>query len=426
MSVSVERLEHNLAKLTVEIPVEDIEKAIDKVYQKQKNRIQLPGFRKGKAPRKMIEKMYGKEVFLEDAVNECVPEAYEAACKESELVIMSRPEIEYQDVKAGEPVVFMATVATRPEVTLGEYKGLEVEDEDATVTDEEVEAKLKEEQEKNSTTVPVEGRPVQNGDIVELNFEGFVDGQTFPGGKGENFPLTIGSHSFIDTFEDQLIGAEIGEEREVNVTFPEDYNAKELAGKPAVFQTKILSIKVKELPALDDEFASEVSEFETLAEYRADVRKTLEEKKAEQAKTAKEDKLIAKAVENASMDIPELMLTSQAENMIQEFSQRLSYQGMSMEQYLQYTGSTTEKMLEQNKESAKIRIQSRLVLEEIAKAENLEATEEDFEKEIANMASQYGMEPEQVKEYMDDAQREEMKANILVQKAVDLLYETAK
>ena len=426
MSVSVERLEHNLAKLTVEIPVEDIEKAIDKVYQKQKNRIQLPGFRKGKAPRKMIEKMYGKEVFLEDAVNECVPEAYEAACKESELVIMSRPEIEYQDVKAGEPVVFMATVATRPEVTLGEYKGLEVEDEDATVTDEEVEAKLKEEQEKNSTTAPVEGRPVQDGDIVELNFEGFVDGQAFPGGKGENFPLTIGSHSFIDTFEDQLIGAEIGEEREVNVTFPEDYNAKELAGKPAVFQTKILSIKVKELPALDDEFASEVSEFETLAEYRADVRKTLEEKKAEQAKTAKEDKLIAKAVENASMDIPELMLTSQAENMIQEFSQRLSYQGMSMEQYLQYTGSTTEKMLEQNKESAKIRIQSRLVLEEIAKAENLEATEEDFEKEIANMASQYGMEPEQVKEYMDDAQREEMKANILVQKAVDLLYETAK
>ena len=426
MSVSVERLEHNLAKLTVEIPVEDIEKAIDKVYQKQKNRIQLPGFRKGKAPRKMIEKMYGKEVFLEDAVNECVPEAYEAACKESELVIMSRPEIEYQDVKAGEPVVFMATVATRPEVTLGEYKGLEVEDEDVTVTDEEVEAKLKEEQEKNSTTAPVEGRPVQDGDIVELNFEGFVDGQAFPGGKGENFPLTIGSHSFIDTFEDQLIGAEIGEEREVNVTFPEDYNAKELAGKPAVFQTKILSIKVKELPALDDEFASEVSEFETLAEYRADVRKTLEEKKAEQAKTAKEDKLIAKAVENASMDIPELMLTSQAENMIQEFSQRLSYQGMSMEQYLQYTGSTTEKMLEQNKESAKIRIQSRLVLEEIAKAENLEATEEDFEKEIANMASQYGMEPEQVKEYMDDAQREEMKANILVQKAVDLLYETAK
>ena len=426
MSVNVERLEKNLAKLTVEIPVEEIEKAIDVVYKQQKNKIQLPGFRKGKAPRKMIEKMYGKEVFLQDAVNEAVPGAYEAACKESELVIVSQPEIEYTQVEAGKPVIFVATVAVRPEVTLGDYKGLEVETQDASVTEEEVDAKLREEQEKNAVTVPVEDRPVQDGDIVDLDYEGSIDGVPFDGGKADGFQLTIGSHSFIDTFEDQLIGVQAGEEKEVHVTFPEGYHAKELAGKPAVFKCKVNSIKAKELPALDDEFAGEVSEFETLDAYKADVRKQLEEKKAAAAKTAKEDALIAKAVENAQMEIPDLMVESQAREMMQEFAQRMQYQGLTMEQYMQYTGQTYESMMDTNKEQAMKRIQSRLVLEEIAKAENIEASEEDIQDEMQKMADQYGMDKEQVEKYMDDAQKEAMKSNIQVQKAIDLLYETAK
>lgn len=426
MSVSVEKLEKNMAKMTVEIPVETIETAMDKVYQKQKNRIQIPGFRKGKASRKMVEKMFGKEVFLEDAVNECVPDVYEEACNESGLTIVSRPRITYTQVEVGKPVIFEATVAVRPEVTLGEYRGLEVEFEEKTVSDEDVEARIAQEQEKNSTTVTVEDRPVQDGDIVELDYEGFIDGVPFDGGKAENYELTIGSHSFIDTFEEQLIGVSAGEEKEIQVTFPEEYHARELAGKPAVFHTLIHSIKTKELPALDDEFASEVSDFETMEEYRADVRRKLEEEAAEENKLSKEDLLIAKAVENAEMEIPDLMVESQAENMVQEFEQRMRMQGLTMEQYLQFTGQTMEAMIESNKEAAIKRIESRLVLEEIAKAEGFEATEEDVDAEIQKMADQYGFELEQMKKYVDESQLEEIRGNFAVQKAVDLLYETSK
>lgn len=426
MSVNVEKLEKNLAKLTVEIPVEDVEKAIDKVYARTKNQIQLPGFRKGKAPRKMVEKMYGKDIFLEDAVNEAVPDAYEDACKESGLEIVSQPQIEYTQVEAGEPVIFVATVAVRPEVTLGEYKGLEVETEAVEVTEEDVLAELKKEQEKNAVTRTVEDRTVEDGDQIELDFDGYVDGEAFEGGHGEDFPLTIGSHSFIDNFEEQLIGSAIGEEKEIQVTFPEEYHAEELAGKPATFKTIVKKIQVKELPELDDEFAGEVSEFETLDEYKADVRTKLEEKKAAEAKTAKEDALIAKVVENAEMEIPDLMVESQARTMVQEFAQRLQYQGLTMEQYMQYTGQTTESMIEQEKETALKRIQSRLVLEAVAAAENLEASEEDIQAEIDKMASQYGMESEQVRSMIDDEQMEELKGNIVVQKAVDVIYDAAK
>ncbi|MCD8010748.1 MAG: trigger factor [Lachnospiraceae bacterium] len=426
MSVNVEKLEKNLAKLTVEIPVEDVEKAIDKVYARTKNQIQLPGFRKGKAPRKMVEKMYGKDIFLEDAVNEAVPDAYEDACKESGLEIVSQPQIEYTQVEAGKPVVFVATVAVRPEVTLGEYKGLEVETETVEVTDEDVLAELKKEQEKNAVTRTVEDRTVEDGDQIELDFDGYVDGEAFEGGHGEDFPLTIGSHSFIDNFEEQLIGSAIGEEKEIQVTFPEEYHAEELAGKPATFKTTVKKIQVKELPELDDEFASEVSEFETLEEYKADVRTKLEEKKAAEGKTAKEDALIAKVVENTEMEIPDLMVESQAQSMVQEFAQRLQYQGLTLEQYMQYTGQTTESMMEQEKETALKRIQSRLVLEAVAAAENLEASEEDIQAEIDKMASQYGMESEQVRSMIDDEQMEELKGNIVVQKAVDVIYDAAK
>ncbi len=426
MSVKVENLEKNLAKLTVEVPVEKLEESIEKIYRKAKNQITLPGFRKGKAPRKMIEKYYGTDVFLEDAVNDLVPEAYEEACQESGLEIVSQPEIVYEQAESGKPVIFAATVAVRPEVTLGEYKGLEVESKPVEVTEEEIEAELKIEQEKNATMKTVDDRPVQDGDILELAFEGFVDGTPFEGGKSDSYLLTIGSNTFIPGFEVQLIGAEIGKEKDVNVTFPEEYHAKELAGKEAVFKCTVHSIKVKEFPALDDEFASEVSDFETLEEYKADIRKKLTENKEKEAKIAKEDALVDKIIENSQMEIPDLMVTSQARNMVNEFGQRLQAQGLNLQQYMQYTGQNEEKMVEQMRDQALKRIQTRLVMEAIVKAENLEATEEDMEKEIQNLADGYGMDVDQVKSHMDDEQREQMKMNIAVQKAIDLVYAAAK
>ncbi len=426
MSVKVENLEKNLAKLTVEVPVEKLEESIDQVYRKAKNQITLPGFRKGKAPRKMIEKYYGADVFLEDAVNELIPVAYEEACGECELEIVSQPEIEYEQVEAGKPVIFTATVATRPEVTLGEYKGLEVESKPVEVTEEEILAELKKEQEKNATMKTVDDRAVEDGDIIELAFEGFVDGVPFEGGKSDNYPLTIGSHSFIPGFEEQLIGAAIGEEKDVNVTFPEEYHAKELAGKPAVFKCTVHTIKVKELPELDDEFASEVSDFETLDEYKEDVKKKLTENKEKEAKIAKEDALVDKIIENSQMEVPELMITSQARSMVSEFGQRLQSQGLNLQQYMQYTGQTEAQMIDQMKEQALKRIQTRLVMEAIVAAESLVATEEDVEEEIKKMAEAYGMDVEQVKTYMDEEQKEQMKMNIAVQKAIDMVYAAAK
>ena len=424
MSVKVETLEKNMAKLTIEVPAAEIEKAMQAVYLKRKNRIDVPGFRKGKAPRHMVEKMYGKGIFLEDAVNDVLPDAYEKGAKESGLEIVSRPEIGFEQVEPGKDLIFTAEVAVKPEVTLGEYKGLSVPKTEVNVTEEDVMAEIKREQEKNAVLNSVE-RPVQNDDQTTIDFEGFVDGQAFDGGKGTDYPLTIGSNTFSPGFEEQLIGAEIGKETEVNVTFPENYHAEELAGKPAVFKVTVKGIKEKELPELDDEFASEVSEFETLAEYKEDVKKKLEERKAANAKSIKENAVVDAVVANATMEIPDAMIKTQASNLLDEFMTGMRRQGLSMEQYMQYTGNTEDSMLEQMRPRALKQIQTRLVLEAVAKAENIQISDEDTEAELKKMAENYNMGLEQVKELMDEEQIKAMKEDLAVQKAIDLLAETA-
>lgn len=426
MSVQVEKLEKNMAKLTIEVSAEEFEKGIQAAYLKEKGKISLPGFRKGKAPRKMIEKMYGVGVFYEEAANNVMPMAYSNAAKESELEIVSNPDIDIVQIEAGKPFIFTATVAVKPEVTLGEYKGVEVKKADLTVTDEEIEAELKKEQEKNSRTVNVDDRAVENGDMIKLDFEGFVDGVAFDGGKGENYDLTIGSNSFIPGFEDQLVGAKIGEDVDVNVTFPEEYHAKDLAGKAAVFKCKVNAISVKELPELDDEFAQEVSEFDTLDEYKADVKKNLEEKKAADAKTAKENEAVDKAVENAQMDIPDPMIDSQVEQMINDYARRLQSQGLSMEQYMQFTGTTMDALKEQVRPQALTQIKSRLVLEKIAEVENIQISDEKLDEELAKMAESYKMELDKLKELMGDYEKDQMKKDMAVQEAVTLVAEAAK
>ena len=426
MSVQVEKLEKNMAKLTIEVSAEEFEKGIQAAYLKEKGKISLPGFRKGKAPRKMIEKMYGVGVFYEEAANNVMPMAYSSAAKESELEIVSNPEIDIVQIEAGKPFIFTATVAVKPEVTLGEYKGVEVKKADLTVTDEEIEAELKKEQEKNSRTVNVDDRAVENGDMIKLDFEGFVDGVAFDGGKGENYDLTIGSNSFIPGFEDQLVGAKIGEDVEVNVTFPEEYHAKDLAGKAAVFKCKVNAISVKELPELDDEFAQEVSEFDTLDEYKADVKKNLEEKKAAEAKTAKENEAVDKAVENAQMDIPDPMIDSQVEQMINDYARRLQSQGLSMEQYMQFTGTTLDALKEQVRPQALTQIKSRLVLEKIAEVEDIQISDEKLDEELTKMAESYKMELDKLKELMGDYEKDQMKKDMAVQEAVTLVAEAAK
>ena len=427
MSVSVERMEHNLAKLTIEIPVEEVAAAEERAYQKNRSKINIPGFRKGKAPKKMIENMYGADVFMEDAVDELLPDAYEAACKESGLEIVSRPEIDYKQVAHGKALIVDAVVAVKPEVKLGEYKGLHADVAEAEVTDEEIEEELKKQQDQNATENDVEDRPLKEGDTANLDYAGTVDGVAFDGGTAEGQTLVIGSHSFIDGFEDQMIGMNVGEEKDLNVTFPEEYHAKELAGKPAVFHVKLNGISEKILPELDDEFAAEVSEFETLAEYKDSIRADLLKKKQDSAKAEKENKLLEKAVENAEMDIPAMMIDSQAEDMVRDFGQRLQMQGLSIDQYMQYTGMTMPQMVEQNKEAAKKRIQGRLVLEAIAKAENLEATEEDLEAEFKRLAEEYKMEVEKVKEYFgNDDSINSVKEDLATQKALDLLLAKAK
>ena len=426
MSVSVEKMEHNLAKLTIEIPAEEVAAAEERAYQKNRSKINIPGFRKGKAPKKMIEHMYGADVFMEDAVNDLLPDAYEAACKESGLEIVSRPEIDYKQVEHGKAIVVDAVVAVKPEVKLGEYKGLSVDVAPAEVTDEDLEAELKKAQDQNAVESDVEGRALKEGDTAHLDYAGTVDGVAFDGGTAENQTLVIGSHSFIDGFEDQMIGMNIGEEKDLNVTFPENYGEKSLAGKAAVFHVKLNGISEKILPELDDEFASEVSEFETLEEYKADGKAKLLEKKQEEAKTAKENALAEKAVENAEMDIPEMMIESQAEDMVRDFGQRLQMQGMQLEQYMKFTGMTMPQLVEQYKATAKKRIQTRLVLEAIANAESLEATEEDLDAEYKKMAEQYGMEIDQIKQYMGEEDAKTMKQDLAVQKALDLLLAEAK
>lgn len=425
MSVQVEKLEKNMAKLTVEVSAEEVEKAIQSAYQKEKKRITVPGFRKGKAPRQLIEKMYGKEIFYNDAVDAMLPKAYADAVENCGEKIVSRPTIDIVQMEGGKPFIFTAEVALKPEVTLGEYKGIQVEKTSTEVTDEEVDAEVNRERENNARTVTVEGRAVENGDVVSLDFEGFVDGEPFEGGKGENYDLTIGSGAFIPGFEEQLVGVNADEEKEVKVTFPEDYHAEELAGKEAVFKCRVNTIKVKELPELDDEFAQEVSEFDTLEEYKADIRANLLKKKEDEAKRVKEDAVIEKIIEGAQMEIPDAMVEYQAQQLVGDFAQRLSYQGMSMEQYEQYSGTTTEEFTEEMKPRALKNIQSRLVLEAVAKAENLEASEEDIAEEYQKVAEQYKMEVDKVKEWMGEEASEEMKQDIAIRKAVDLVRDAA-
>jgi trigger factor len=425
MSLQVEKLEKNMAKLTIEASAEEFEGAIQKAYQKNKDKISVQGFRKGKAPRALIEKMYGASIFYEDAANELIPGAYEKAALESGLEIVSRPEIDIVQVEKGKTFIFTAEVALKPEVTLGQYKGIEIEKKEAEVTEEEVLAKIDKEREQNSRTITVEDRPVQDGDTAVIDFEGFVDGKAFEGGKGEDYSLVIGSHSFIDTFEEQLIGKNVGEFVDVNVTFPEQYQAEELAGKPALFRVKINEIKVKELPELDDDFAQDVSEFDTLDEYKASIKTTIKESKEKELKTAKENEIIDKIIEGATMDIPEPMIASQVNQMAEEFAQRIQYQGLSIEQYFQFTGMDAKKFMESLHPQAVKRIQSRLVLESIVNAESIEVTEEELEKELTDMAAMYQMEADKLKELIGEKEKEQIKKDVAVQKAVDFVVAQA-
>ena len=426
MSVQVENLEKNMAKLTIEVAAEEFEKAVQAAYMKNKNKITIPGFRKGKAPRVMIEKMYGTGIFFEDAANALIQREYPKAAEESGLDIVSYPEIDVVQVEKGKSFIFTAEVAVKPEVTLGEYKGLEVEIAPVEVTEEEVAAELKREQENNSRTIDVDDRAVAEGDMVTLDFEGFVDGEAFEGGKGTDYPLTIGSNSFIPGFEEQLVGAELNTEVEVNVTFPENYHANDLAGKPAVFKCTVKAIKVKELPELDDEFAKDVSEFDTLDEYKADIEKNLRERKEGVAKREREDKAVDAVIANAQMDIPEAMIQNQIQQLMNDFVQRMQAQGLSIDQYYQFTGLDQAKIQEQMRPQALKRIQSRLVLEKVAEVENIQISDEKFEEELKTMADMYKMEVEKLKELMGDAEKEQMKKDIAVQEAVTLVAESAK
>lgn len=425
MSLQVENMEKNMAKLTIEVSAEELEKAIQGAYLKQRNKISVPGFRKGKVPRQMIEKMYGVGIFYEDAANALIPTAYGKAYDECELDIVSQPKVEVVQLEKGKPFIFTAEVAVKPEVTLGEYKGLSVDKVSNRVTAKEIDAKLEEEQKKNARTVVVEDRAVQDGDEVVLDFEGFVDGVAFEGGKGENYPLTIGSGSFIPGFEEQLIGAEAEKEVEVNVTFPEEYHSEDLAGKAAVFKCTVHEIKAKELPELDDEFAAEVSEFDTLDAYKADIKAKIKEQKIADGNRKKEDQAVEKAVANATMEIPEAMIDTQVNQMAQDFAQRIQQQGLSMEQYFQFTGMTAESMMEELRPQAVKRIETRLVLEAIAKAENIEITDERIDEELAKMAETYKMEVEKLKEFMGENEKEQMKMDLAVQDAVTFLVDNA-
>lgn len=425
MSLKVENLEHNMVKLTIEVSADEFEKAMQSAYVKNKGRINIPGFRRGKAPRQMIEKMYGAAIFYEDAANEIIPSAYDREVAECDLELVSQPKIEVTQIEKGQPFIFTAEVAVKPEVTLGEYKGLEVPKADLTVTDEEIDAEVDKEREKNSRMIDVDDRAVANGDSIKLDFDGSVDGVPFEGGKAENYDLVIGSGSFIPGFEEQLVGAEIGKELDVNVTFPEEYHAKELAGKAAVFKCKVNEIKVKELPEADDDFAQDVSEFDTLAEYKEDIKKRLTEKKETEAKNAKETAALEKAVENAQMDIPAAMIDNQVRQMADDFARRIQSQGISLEQYLQFTGMTADKLLDQMRPEAEKRIKNSLVLEAIAKAESFEISDEKVEEEINKMAESYKMEADKVKELLGEAGVAQMKNDLGIQEAVNFLRDSA-
>ena len=422
----VEQLGNSMVKVTLEISPEQFEQAMEIAYKKNKNQISIPGFRKGKAPRKMVEKMYGKEIFYEDAINAVLPELYDEAVKELNLEVMSRPEVSVDSIEEGKPVVVTCEVAVKPEVTLGEYKGLEVEAEDATVTEEDVNAEIERIANRNARMVEVTDRAAQMDDILTIDFEGFMDGVAFDGGKGENHDLKLGSHSFIDTFEDQLVGKNIGDECEVNVTFPAEYHQKDLAGKPAVFKVAVKAIKFNEVPEINDEFVKEVSEFDTLDEYKADTKKNLEERKAKQVEESKKAKLLSKVVEASTMDMPEPMVMEQCDQMINNFAQTLRYQGMDMQKYMEMTGSTIDTMRQSVRSEAERQLKESLVLEAIAKAENLEATDEDVEKELETMASMYGMEVDKLKAAVTEAETESIKGELKTKKALEFIAANAK
>ena len=425
MSVQVEKLEKSMAKLTITVEAAKFDAAVDSAYQKNKGKIALPGFRKGKAPRAIIEKMYGTGVFFEDAANELIPEAYETAAKESELEIVAQPEIEVTQMDKGTDFIFTATVAIKPEVTLGDYKGIEVEKKEAEVSEEEITAEIDKAREANSRLITIEDRATEDGDTVIIDFDGYVDGKQFEGGYAEDYTLVLGSHSFIDNFEDQLVGKNLGEDVEVNVTFPEEYHVDELKGKPALFKVKIKEIQKKELPELDDDFAQDVSDFDTLDEYKADVEKKILENKENQIKREQEDQIIEKIIENAQMEIPQQMIAAQTRQMTQEFAQRLQSQGLSLEQYMQFTGLTPQKMMEDLEPQALKRIQSRLVLEAVVAAENIEASDEEIDKELENMASMYQMEIDKLKELIGDDEKKQIGMDLAVQKAVEFVVKEA-
>lgn len=426
MSVQVENLEKNMVKLTIEVSADKVEEALKAAYTKQKNKISVPGFRKGKVPMAMIEKMYGPEIFYEEAANILMQDAYPSAVDESGVDIVSQPAVDVTQLEKGKTFIFTAEVAKKPEVELGKYKGVTVTKADTDVTDAEVDEAVEKERNNNARTITVEDRPIAVGDTAVIDFEGFVDDVAFEGGKGENHSLEIGSHSFIDTFEDQLVGKNAGDEVDVNVTFPAEYQAADLAGKPALFKVKIHEIKAKELPELDDDFAQDVSEFDTLAEYKESIRKKLEETKANEAKRAQEDEAISKIIEKSTMEIPDAMIDSQVQNMIQEFAQRMSQQGLSLDQYMQFSGMSLDKLKEQVRPEAVTRIQSSLVLEQISKDENIEISEEEIDAELEKMAAMYGMEIEKIKEFMGDAEKESLKRDLAINKAVALIMENTK
>ena len=426
MSFKVEQLEEkNMVKLVIEATAEEFEAGLNTAYNKSKSKINVPGFRKGKAPRKIIEQLYGQEVFFEDAANAIIPDAYAKACIESELDIVSQPKISVTQLEKGKPFVFEAEVAVRPEVELGNYKGVEVAKVDTEATDADVEEEIKKVAEQNSRTITVEDRAVKDGDMTVIDFEGFIDGEAFEGGKGENYPLTIGSHSFIDNFEDQIIGMNIGDEKEINVTFPEDYHAEELKGKPATFKVSVKEIKEKQLPDIDDDFAQDVSDFDTLDEYKADLKKKIAERKEAEAKKQKETEAIEKIVADSKMDIPQAMIDTQVTRMAEDFAQRLQQQGLSLEMYFKYTGLTAEKILDDMKPEAVKRIQNSLVLEAVAKAENIQVSDDEFNAELSKMAEMYKMEVDKIKDFMGESEEKQMRDDIAIQKAVDLIVSSA-
>ena len=426
MSVQVEKFEKNMAKLTIEVPAEEVEKALQNAFLKNKNRISVPGFRKGKVPRQMIEKMYGPEIFYEDAVNEMIPDAYEKAADECGEDIVSSPVIDVTQIEKGKPFIFTAEVALKPDVKLGKYKGVEIDRVETAVTEEDVDAEINRERERNARNIEVTNRPVKDGDMTVLDFEGFVDGVAFDGGKGENYSLTIGSGAFIPGFEEQLIGAEIDKETEIHVTFPEDYQAEDLKGKDAVFKCTIREIREKELPELDDEFAGEVSEFDTLEEYKADVRAKLTETKEKEAKNLREEAVVEAIVKDSDMEIPEAMVETRQKQMVDEFMQSITMQGLTPEQYYQFTGASRERLIAQVKPQAEKRIRARLVLEAIAKAENITASEEDYEDELKVMAEAYQMEVDKVREMLPEKNAAQIKEDIAVRKAAEFAVANAK